>query len=790
MAKKVTKKKAKPRRTTVHESLTEEDRELIATVTARLKEKWDTEDAEKQQTMKKKLTKKDKARLAARRAEELKQAVEQERLRLIEEEKKRQEEERKAAIEKEIRDKVEQTIRLDQLADSCAYIRKLKRKYLKVEADSIARAEWEQYMKCDGLPDPSSCGQMNTYLHLWDKVKEETTIEQASTKSQEVLSLLEMLDDFLDCPAVSGKQKEEWLTVRNSFRTYQEYNLDCAAYRLLRDIHKHLNRVDIPTATYVREDQHFKICLWVLVQLPIPMPNPKKPPRPRTTLTFPELNLEILFPETMDIWAMCVRAMYVAYDHYSYMCRSYDAPGVPAELLQDLNEVTKCEWTEKLAAKSNARDAQPVQPEPVDVEDDTAVARRQREFIQVDASAIYIRMEDSQYAAYREQLFTQVTANEVNLRRYRIIGGVYYLSLIYQPPQPSTLVLQDITLSTLHLPKWLANVPFHIQYQPPAAPEPGVTRKPEEIEADLKKQEQEYDRLVYVTLALTSTVLWLDVPVVCQWDADRRIWSTENIHDVKHNEEKQIVQFRTGKFGPFAMALFKYSSMPYQAWEMKPTNDGRVIFTIMAAVLIIEFTVHQGEVCVSQLQNAPNDALDSIIGVYYKLAKLKRLLHRGGVDVFPAADAFCYTDGVCEKHWPMEHHLYYNMAQCAMYYNFSWSRWNLLAGRRRVVMQIREWSASERVKLPNYSMLMVTPLRALLVDCTEVSQTFTEQGVARMKFYSDLYHLITGISSISMKQKIQNAPADLVNTVAQLLDATRIPLRQHFVCFLTEIYHW
>lgn len=80
----------------------------------------------------------------------------------------------------------------------------------------------------------------------------------------------------------------------------------------------------------------------------------------------------------------------------------------------------------------------------------------------------------------------------------------------------------------------------------------------------------------------------------------------------------------------------------------------------------------------------------------------------------------------------MEKHLYFNMAQLGIAYNFAWSRWNLTVGRRSVAMQMREYNV-EKVKQKNHCMLYVTPLNALLVDCTEVSQTFNEQGVENMK---------------------------------------------------------
>lgn len=47
-------------------------------------------------------------------------------------------------------------------------------------------------------------------------------------------------------------------------------------------------------------------------------------------------------------------------------------------------------------------------------------------------------------------------------------------------------------------------------------------------------------------------------------------WSTRDIHDVKFNEDKLTIQFRTGRLGSFAFASSRYSNFPYQSWESKP----------------------------------------------------------------------------------------------------------------------------------------------------------------------------------------------------------------------------
>nr|CAD7444684.1 unnamed protein product [Timema bartmani] len=143
------------------------------------------------------------------------------------------------------------------------------------------------------------------------------------------------------------------------------------------------------------------------------------------------------------------------------------------------------------------------------------------------------------------------------------------------------------------------------------------------------------------------------------------------------------------------------------------------------------------------------------------------LMSRGGVDLFPPFDAMCYVEGDASKHHEAEDHLYHTMAILSTTHNFSWSRWNLLAGRRNMVLQMREFKDRKKLGLndhynifflsqqlegwfdvisihpvlgmhsalllTNYNILHVTPLKACFVDCTEVSQAFTEQGVQGMK---------------------------------------------------------
>ncbi|KAK6626806.1 hypothetical protein RUM44_009283 [Polyplax serrata] len=226
--------------------------------------------------------------------------------------------------------------------------------------------------------------------------------------------------------------------------------------------------------------------------------------------------------------------------------------------------------------------------------------------------------------------------------------------------------------------------------------------------------------------------------------------------------------------GLIGLACYRYCNFPYQTWEMKPepkNTEGGVLLNITAAVAIIEFLIRDGKVCLNQLQNGATNALQEHVGIFYKPKKLIKILQDGGVDIFPPADVFCYMEGSVVKHRVTEDHLYHCMSVLSTSHNFSWSRWNMLAGRRNLILQMREFA--EKKRQPNFNILHVTPYKAILVECTEVSSTFNEEGIEGMGFYPDLYNLAMNHSSKQAIQKIENISFNLSETVCEMLCASR-----------------
>lgn len=79
------------------------------------------------------------------------------------------------------------------------------------------------------------------------------------------------------------------------------------------------------------------------------------------------------------------------------------------------------------------------------------------------------------------------------------------------------------------------------------------------------------------------------------------------------------------------------------------------------------------------------------------LRELKTVLSRAAINLFPEDDAFCYSEGTCEKNFVMESHLYKCMGDLALTHNFSWSRWNLLSGRRSCILLMRELIENRKI---------------------------------------------------------------------------------------------
>ncbi|KAK5638603.1 hypothetical protein RI129_012898 [Pyrocoelia pectoralis] len=689
-------------------------------------------------------------------------------------------------------------MRCEQLQVSLHLIDAISKRYIEAGWKRREEMEWMQYLKCDGLPNPRLCVQMNTYLLLWDEVLNKTTMEEATFRTKEVLKLMEELTTFIDNPLGALESEiENCRWIYGLFREHQQKSLDIATYKILRDVSQKMNSIQLTKADFNITEEYFTISLWTMVSVPKPYPNPRAPPRlpplpfctvnehiiiiycrPRVEVSFPLLKMNVVLPLIIDCYLLAIRAMYLKYDHLSDCTASYKEPPTPAAYSENIYNSILNEWYSKLIYKYEQyriiKKKEGVKVPKQDYDREAGIMPYVPYVrMPTSPSTHVIAEEDVLYAELRKSLITPVEPNVINLRKYIVLGGIFFVDLYFQPPQPQKLVSMEMTVTRLLVPKFLNEVRFRVPYKAPPPNTIKKTSNPAELEAENKKFEGEMDKLIFVSLQLPEHVMWLDPPIICQWQKEKKVWSTAEIHDYKYLEETASVTFRSTSFGCFAFAVNRYTNLPYQTWDLKPETNGTVTLQITAAILVITFNIKEDNISISQMQNAPNKCLKPYLGKYVKLPKLKRILLDVGIDIFPSFDSFCYVKESCEKHWPMEKHTYFQMAQLSCCYNFSWSRWNTVAGRRGIIMQMRGYKP-ERNKQTPYSMLYITPLKAELITCTEVSATFLPEPVEGMLFYADLYALFKGTCNLIQKTKVQNASSLLIGTVAELLLSTRI----------------
>ncbi|KAF6208103.1 hypothetical protein GE061_016553 [Apolygus lucorum] len=360
-----------------------------------------------------------------------------------------------------------------------------------------------------------------------------------------------------------------------------------------------------------------------------------------------------------------------------------------------------------------------------------------------------------------------VSFHELNLRKFVVLGGVYFIDLIKHVPQSATLTngsLVQIQYGDYNIER----EEFFFVYEPPKITE---TKEDEE---EKPPPDDNIDRLIMIEITLPQHVLWFEAPTVVQWNKEEKIWSNEHVYDIRFNEEKQVISCRIGKTDPVGLAAVRFNNLPFQTWELRPDWQDRssIILSLTASTVILEFLIKGNKVALQCLQNATGTALEPIIGEFYFPQELVKKMKRAGVDLFPCYDTFLYVEGNAVKNAELEEHVYLCMAMFSNVYQYTWSRWNLPAGKGKVVFQMRE--ALEKQGLPAYLMVMSNLYRTVVVNCSEVTPAFSDQSKPEYGFYPDLYSLLSSITSPKAMSFANDLHIDLILAVYQMLLFTKV----------------
>ncbi|XP_026322716.1 protein CASC1-like isoform X1 [Hyposmocoma kahamanoa] len=689
----------------------------------------------------------------------------------------------------------EQDIRRDILDKTCVLFERFEKQKIADDNKKQKEAEWQQYLRCDGLPDPRVVTQVATYLHRY-KETAKYDVDELETKCVEILPMIEMLEVFVaNARQYTEQQVANYNEIRLQLREQLATAIEFASYFVLRDLQKNLQFDSVKIAHYNRTFQALKLNIWVAIKLPTRKKKPPdQEPEPQPVdLAFPAIQVSVTLPKTIEGSNLSVRASRSEIDLLSERTRSFpllhDLPNRYEDLfifnvkeLEDVQKLKKEQDVIRNAFYKGIRERTRELENMIKVNPFAKWDKEKDELDQLqlaeppplpDPRTHLGVLNEKAFQKYLRSCMCRHRGGEVNMRKYRICGGVLNMDLLVTPPQPKPLEY-EVVLTTLILPKELKALDYKVQYRTPPPPSPGTTRTPEEIEAEMKKIETEYEKLAIVHIELPQEIMWTEPPVVCQWQEQRRLWTTNYINDYKYNEDKFTIQFRTGVLWPIGIGTLRYNNMPFQGWELKPDPNSKGVLVVVTGVCVtVTWLCVGNKVKLKFIANATTNALKEHFNKKYTVKRMVQIMRGAAVDLFPEFDGHTYVEGSCPKEWAMERHLYHAMAFLSRSYNFQWSRWNVQGGWRNIIIQFRE--AVDTKREGKLMLLQVTPQRVLLLKNNEMSMNELDmEPVAGLPFFPDLFTMNMSYGSVDARRTTFGMHYKLVETVFDLLQECKL----------------
>lgn len=158
------------------------------------------------------------------------------------------------------------------------------------------------------------------------------------------------------------------------------------------------------------------------------------------SIDFPSILLNLSLPPTVKCKNGAIRGMWLNYDHFSDFCPSFQMPGETI-INMDLSQAAKREWKKRKELEKMARAENESKPSAPFGGSDGAVPFDNFELLNmpiVDVDKLYMDyindlMKEDRRRKGRSAL--NLKEFEINLRQFRIVGGVYCLDYFEQPEQ-------------------------------------------------------------------------------------------------------------------------------------------------------------------------------------------------------------------------------------------------------------------------------------------------------------------------------------------------------------------
>uniref|UniRef100_A0A1I8PE80 IC97/Casc1 N-terminal domain-containing protein n=1 Tax=Stomoxys calcitrans TaxID=35570 RepID=A0A1I8PE80_STOCA len=512
------------------------------------------------QPPKKKLSKKEKARLEAEQAELLRIEMEKEKLKKLEEARQRRKIEREQAKHRLQLEIKENKQRRAQLKNSMEFFNHVRDTIDAIKKTAKDEVDWDKFMRCNGLPNANSPSDLRKYIHQWKmdierrnresrnwllKTNERTLLTQDFTvadltkvtlrkqqgnlgdvyaqRIKEILGILHELND-----AIMDKSKPQYtltdlIRLKTEIRVLLKEYLDDFTYKTMSHVERDME-IDRPgVSKHIYESDVFKSFIWTFskdAQISLSAKPRIGEQNLHNEIDFPLMTMQLSLPPSVSLYTAALRGLWLNYDHLSDYCPSYNIRRARNKKISILYQ-TKKEWRKRKEILQNMLDecSKDIPMKELEKFEQEAANQKSREKT-LDVDKLYLEYEDELTKMRRKVIGPEgfnLHETDVNLRKYRIIGGVYCLDYLETPQQDKQLNARSF-IRTILAPNKLTHKEYYQTYKPPPPTLPGVRRLPEEIEAEMRMIEAALDKLAMVTVDLPDSVIWFEPPIACRWE--------------------------------------------------------------------------------------------------------------------------------------------------------------------------------------------------------------------------------------------------------------------------------
>ncbi|XP_064635495.1 dynein axonemal intermediate chain 7 homolog isoform X2 [Lineus longissimus] len=712
-----------------------------------------------------------------RRAREEEEA----RLRAEEEERERKEKEKREAEERRRLENEERTRRKAQLLELNSITESNETQLLNIHDNRRKKAKWARYMRCDGSPDPTIPGEINTYMNLWREDNERVTIDQVLKDSDLALALISELQFLLDdTPAneITEAEAERYGTTQNDLQDLLHEKLLRAEHELLLDS---ADRADPQTMNLqtVIENDLVSLCVWG---------NISKNPRIKY-FEFADKGIGFDIPKLLTMTDCAVCFLFTKFDHFSQKCKSF-LPRQKKKIVEEV-EPPVVEEEEKTDGEEEKKEGEGEEEGGIEREetedvmaslrklDDDDEDKKEEEEVKVEEPEEEELVDDGDIKTPEPPEWEDFDGDEdvYDMRAYCVQGGLFHFNLLHMPPQPKnakTWVMRQVVE-----PPMISHIEYMADTVNPALIQQQEDNNKEGEEGEVKAVKEEGKKRderppIGVSMKLPGDVVFNEEPQLGRWDYEQNVWRMDGFTDIVYNEDNRVVQFKTAFYGTMSLLSDTHINMPFQSWELRPRGMNHAQLTVIAAINECEIEIKDDKCCLNLPEEGAVEQLEHLRNKWMIPRDFIKAMRDSGVNIFPSEDSPKYVS-IQSKNVITEERLYQQMALTSSAMAYSWSKWNAeVADNEKIVFQGAECLKDQHLLEEEWALFLVTKKRSMKLKMTEFEEAFSDDYAEGTNFHADMYHMVLELASEDALTRIRESSFKFIDCVNQLLTGTKL----------------